>query len=218
MSFDDGAGNPATVNCAAQRVSSGTATCTVSYANTGAHPVTATYAGDGALNNYAASASTPQTVNVVAPTPPPATVTLSKLTVTRCMGAAKGARKNVTLGYTVSAASRVRLTLQRGVKAPRDMRTKCPRTLPPGKYVNVRRPGARAVTQSGALTAAAKKRVLRTTVSVGAGAHTFSLKRLIGSKPLTPGRYRILVQAVSTAGAKAQDAAYFWVLQAKKKK
>jgi hypothetical protein len=66
VAFNDGAGNPATANCAAQSVSSGTATCTVSYANPGAYPVTATYSGDGAMNSFVASASTTQTVVVAA--------------------------------------------------------------------------------------------------------------------------------------------------------
>jgi hypothetical protein len=66
VSFNDGAGNPATAKCAARSLSSGTATCTLSYANSGAYPVTATYSGDGAMNNYAASASTTQTVVVAA--------------------------------------------------------------------------------------------------------------------------------------------------------
>ena len=218
VTFDDGAGNPATAHCAAQPVSNGTATCTVSYADTGSYPVAATYSGDGASNNFAASASTPQTV-VVGATPPPAppALTFSKVTVTRCMGTGKGARKNVTVGYTLSGPARVTFTLQRAVKSPRATRTTCPRALPPGKYVNVRRSGARAVTPSSALTAQAKKSVLRTTVSVAAGAHTFQLKKLLGSTTLKPGRYRVRMQAVGSAGAKAQDAAYFWALKARKK-
>ncbi len=64
VSFNNGAGNPARLHCAAQSVSSGTATCTVSYANTGVYSVSATYSGDGATNNYAGSASTAQTVVV----------------------------------------------------------------------------------------------------------------------------------------------------------
>ena len=73
VSFNDGAGNPATAHCAARPVSNGTATCTVSYANTGVHRVTATYSGDGAGNNFVGSASTPRTVVVAAapPTPEP---------------------------------------------------------------------------------------------------------------------------------------------------
>jgi Bacterial Ig-like domain (group 3) len=68
VSFDDGAGTPATAHCAAQGLStSGTATCTVSYAKSGDYPVTANYSGDGATNDYAASASTSQTVSVAAP-------------------------------------------------------------------------------------------------------------------------------------------------------
>jgi len=88
----------------------------------------------------------------------------------------------------------------------------CPRSLPPGKYVNVRRPA------SAPATAAAAPRVLKKTVRVEAGAHKFKLKSLLGTTTLKPGRYRVLMQAVSTAGAKAQKAAYFWVLQPKKKK
>jgi hypothetical protein len=66
VSFNDGPGNPATAQCAAKSLSSGTTTCTVSYANKGTYPVTATYSGDGAMNNFAASASTTHTVVVAA--------------------------------------------------------------------------------------------------------------------------------------------------------
>jgi hypothetical protein len=66
VAFDDGAGNPATSQCAARSLSSGTATCTVSYANKGAYSVTATYSGDGTMNNYAASASVAPTTTTVA--------------------------------------------------------------------------------------------------------------------------------------------------------
>lgn len=45
--IDDGAGNPATVGCAAQRVSDGTATCTVTYSRAGTYSATASYSGDG---------------------------------------------------------------------------------------------------------------------------------------------------------------------------
>jgi hypothetical protein len=77
VSFDDGAGNPATARCAAQSVSGGKATCTVSYPSVGRYPVTASYSGDGAGNNFApaAPASTTQTVVVATratPAPAPA--------------------------------------------------------------------------------------------------------------------------------------------------
>ncbi|HEY4096192.1 MAG TPA: Ig-like domain-containing protein, partial [Baekduia sp.] len=72
VSFDDGAGHPASVHCAAQGLSAGTATCTVPYAAVGTYPVTATYSGDGTMNNYESSASTGRTVTVTAPVPPPA--------------------------------------------------------------------------------------------------------------------------------------------------
>jgi Bacterial Ig-like domain (group 3) len=70
VSFDDGAGNPATAHCAAQPVTGGSATCTVAYATTGTYRVTASYSGDGAGNNYAPSTSASQTLDV-APAPPP---------------------------------------------------------------------------------------------------------------------------------------------------
>jgi hypothetical protein len=73
VSFDDGAGNPATSHCASVGISSGTATCTVSYANPGVFPVTATYSGDGAMNNFATSTTVgPTTTTVVDQTPPSA--------------------------------------------------------------------------------------------------------------------------------------------------
>ena len=82
VSFNDGAGNPATAHCAAQSLSGNTATCTVSYASKGSYPVTATYSGDGAMNDYAGSASTAQTVTVAAPVVvSPARAALSKLSL-----------------------------------------------------------------------------------------------------------------------------------------
>jgi predicted outer membrane repeat protein len=66
VSFNDGAGNPATANCGAQSVSNGTATCTVTYTSAGQRAVTATYTGDGAGNNFVGSVSTTQTVVVAA--------------------------------------------------------------------------------------------------------------------------------------------------------
>lgn len=71
VSFNDGAGNPAAANCAAQGVANGKATCTVSYANLGSYSVTASYTGDEAKNNYAASATAaPTTTTVVDKTQP----------------------------------------------------------------------------------------------------------------------------------------------------
>jgi hypothetical protein len=72
VSFDDGAGNPATAQCAAQRLSNGTATCTVAYGSPGVYPVTATYSGDGAENEFAASAGATQTTVEAPPAPAPA--------------------------------------------------------------------------------------------------------------------------------------------------
>ena len=67
ISFDDGAGNPASANCATESLSQGTATCVVSYANPGSYHVTATYSGDGAMNNFVASGSPSEVVVVAAP-------------------------------------------------------------------------------------------------------------------------------------------------------
>jgi len=65
VSFNDGAGNPATTGCAAQLLANGTATCTVSYPKIGTYSVIAAYSGDGALNNSHASASAATTTQVV---------------------------------------------------------------------------------------------------------------------------------------------------------
>ncbi|HTU15201.1 MAG TPA: right-handed parallel beta-helix repeat-containing protein [Solirubrobacterales bacterium] len=68
VSFDDGAGNPATSECASRKLAGDTATCTVSYPNTGTYSVSAAYTGDGAGNNFAASKTTkPATTTVVGP-------------------------------------------------------------------------------------------------------------------------------------------------------
>jgi hypothetical protein len=73
VSFDDGAGNPATTQCADVYLANGKATCTVSYPDTGEYPVTASYTGDGAMNNFAASDSVVPTnvTTTVTATPPP---------------------------------------------------------------------------------------------------------------------------------------------------
>jgi hypothetical protein len=65
VSFSDGAGNPATVNCRARPLTGGKATCTVSYAAAGTFSVTATYSGDGSSNNDAASTASPPLRQVV---------------------------------------------------------------------------------------------------------------------------------------------------------
>lgn len=231
VSFDDGAGNPATTQCAAQPLANGTATCTVSYPQSGGYTVGASYSGDGAANDYAGSESTTRTLAVAvpavappaapAPTAPPAAapgLALSKLTVTRCLGTAKGARKSITGGYVINAPARVTLTLQRRVKLPNGARKTCPKSIPAGAsadYANVPGSSARAVTRA---VAVIKARALTTTASVGAGSHAFSLKSLLGSKKLAPGRYRILVQAVGATGTKVEKSAYFWVLEPKGKK
>ncbi|MFA4927619.1 MAG: choice-of-anchor D domain-containing protein, partial [Patulibacter sp.] len=150
----------------------------------------------------------------VAPVPPVGTVTLSNQTVTRCMGSAKGARRNVTVGYTVSAPSRVTFTLQRRVKTTSGVRSKCPKPqaagTTAGEYVAVPRSAAR---DARTRAAAPSARALSTTLSVAAGRHTFALKTLLGTTKLTPGRYRVLIQVVSVTGAKTQHKAYFWVLK-----
>ncbi len=132
VSFNDGAGNPATTHCGAQVLSSGTATCTVSYASTGTYAVTATYSGDGAMNNYVTSASTTHSVAVAAPVVP--APVLSKLSVSprtfdaagrrvhgRCVKATtknkhgKSCRLSIKVKatYTLSAAVNVSVALTR---------------------------------------------------------------------------------------------------------
>jgi hypothetical protein len=117
VSFDDGAGNPATANCAAQPLSSGTSTCTVSYANSGGYPVTATYSGDGATNNYATSASTTQTVSVAAAGAPPVATPDRTPPTTNIRGVGK-VRQPLTLHGTATDAGsirRVRVSVARHV-------------------------------------------------------------------------------------------------------
>ena len=119
VSFDDGAGNPATAQCTAQPVSHGTATCTVSYANLGDYHATATYSGDGTLNNFVASASSARTVTVVAVpvVAPPAATPDTTPPATKILPIAK-----VTLPITVrgtatdaGAVRRVRVSVARNV-------------------------------------------------------------------------------------------------------
>ncbi|MFA4929796.1 MAG: Ig-like domain repeat protein, partial [Patulibacter sp.] len=254
VAFDDGPGNPATSDCAAQPVSGGTATCTVSYPSVGSYPVTATYSGDGTANRYApSSASAPRTVVVVPravvppevvppavappavvppttgppvgpaiPQPSPA-LKLTRLTFApRCPVTATGARRTGAIGYTVNLPSRVTFVVQRRVKLPNAVGSRCPAKLAPGRsgvptdYVNVR--GRSAAAPRAASKVASGAGVLARTVSVPAGSHKLDLKTLLGTTTLQPGRYRVLVQAVGTDGAKVQKPAYFWVLRAKDRK
>ncbi len=70
VAFDDGAGNPATTQCASQSVVAGEAKCTVSYATPGTYSASASYSGDGDSNNFAASASVdPASTTVVSNRP-----------------------------------------------------------------------------------------------------------------------------------------------------
>ena len=117
VSFDDGAGNPATAHCAAQIVSDGTATCTVSYANVGQYPVTATYSGDGAGNNYVGSVSASKTVVVaaapviappVAATPVPVAAKPDRTPPTTKIRRVSTARQPITLRGTAKDAGTVR--------------------------------------------------------------------------------------------------------------
>jgi predicted outer membrane repeat protein len=121
VSFADGAGTPATAQCAAQTVSNGTATCTVSYASTGTYPVTATYAGDGALNNYAAApAPATATQTVVAPPPAaaPAPATPDRTPPTTAIRRVTSVKQPITLRGTATDAGgirRVRVSVARHV-------------------------------------------------------------------------------------------------------
>ncbi|MET0603148.1 MAG: Ig-like domain repeat protein [Baekduia sp.] len=128
VSFDDGAGNPATAHCAAQIVSGGTATCTVSYANVGQYPVTATYSGDGAGNNFVGSVSASKTVVVaaaplVAPpvvaAPAPVVAKPDRTPPTTKIRRVSTARQPITLRGTAqdagSSVRRVRVSVARHV-------------------------------------------------------------------------------------------------------
>jgi hypothetical protein len=71
VSFNDGAGNPATTNCAAQPVSNGKASCTVSYPNMGAYSVNATYSGNISYVGSTTTASTQtEVIDGIPPTAP----------------------------------------------------------------------------------------------------------------------------------------------------
>jgi hypothetical protein len=71
VSFNDGAGNPATTHCAAQPVSNGKASCTVSYPNMGAYSVNATYSGNISYVGSATTASTQtEVIDGIPPTAP----------------------------------------------------------------------------------------------------------------------------------------------------
>jgi Abnormal spindle-like microcephaly-assoc'd, ASPM-SPD-2-Hydin len=182
-----------------------------------------TGAATGTVSLPSNAAGSPATIALsatgTAPVPPPAPPVLkvTHLSATHCLGTVAGAHRSITIGYTVSAASRVTFTLQHRVKPGSGIRSTCPKPFPagtPGDYVTVRRP---AVRRARASVAVAKTQPLSKTVSVTVGPHTFALKTLLGATKLVPGRYRVLVQAVSTRGAKAQNAAYFWVLKPPKR-
>jgi hypothetical protein len=158
VSFDDGAGHPATSHCAAQSVSHGTATCTVTYASRGSYPVVATYSGDGENNNYVGSASTSQTVTVadapaapaapaVPPTPaPPAAATPDRTAPTTAIRRVSTLKQPITLRGTAKdagAVRRVRVSVARHVgKLCRFLRTNgtfsTPRSCKLSSYVDAK--------------------------------------------------------------------------------
>ena len=120
VSFEDGAGNPATTHCAAQSPSGRTATCTVTYASAGTYTVTATYSG---AVGYSGSKSTPQTL-VVSPAPPviapPAAppATPDRTPPTSRPRAVSSSKQPITLRGTAADASgirRVRVSVARHV-------------------------------------------------------------------------------------------------------
>ncbi|MFL5845286.1 MAG: Ig-like domain repeat protein [Solirubrobacteraceae bacterium] len=68
VSFNDGAGNPATAACSAKTLTNGTVTCTVAYPQTGTYQVTATFSGD---IGFPGSTSAARTLTVAVPPSPP---------------------------------------------------------------------------------------------------------------------------------------------------
>jgi len=158
VAFDDGAGNPATTQCAVRPVSDGTATCTVSYPTPGDRAVTASYDGGGTPDGHVPSTSPARTTAVTTPpaappastaTPPggapPASTTpatapvppaprlgLSNLGVTRCVGTTARAQRRVTGRYALSTRARVTYTLQRRVDRGTPGPTRCPAARPDG--------------------------------------------------------------------------------------
>lgn len=114
VSFDDGAGNPATTHCAAQSLSSGTATCTVTYPSAGTYTVTATYSG---AVGYSGSRSAPQTL-VVAAAPPARSATPDRTRPTSRLRRISSTKQPITLRGTATDASgirRVRVSVARHV-------------------------------------------------------------------------------------------------------
>jgi len=239
VAFDDGAGNPATSQCAAQPVEDGIASCTVTYPSTGTQTATASYSGDGLLNSFAPSKSAPLAVTVDAPPPvpptpptpptPPEALTLSGVSIApRCMSASSS---TLRLSYTLNRAARVTFSVQKRTSAGLVTPKRCPSPLPSGKndaaYTAVgtgtqAAPGGAGyatVQQSGAVTRglarAARRVTLKGTVASARGKHRISLlKTLRATTTLAPGRYRVVVDAVDAAGVKSQTAtAWFWVLR-----
>ncbi|MBN8866534.1 MAG: Ig-like domain repeat protein [Solirubrobacterales bacterium] len=113
VSFDDGAGNPATTGCADKYLANGVATCTVSYPNPGEYPVTASYTGDGAKNDFAASES-------IVPTNVTTTVTEKPVVGPpfRILGSTPNRRTGVnTVRVRIPAAGRVNLVGYKKLKS-----------------------------------------------------------------------------------------------------
>jgi hypothetical protein len=111
VSFDDGAGNPATTHCAAQSLSSGKATCTVTYPNAGSYTVTATYSG---AVGYSGSRSTPQTLVVAAAR----SATPDRTRPTSHLRRISSSKQPITLRGTATDASgiqRVRVSVARHI-------------------------------------------------------------------------------------------------------
>lgn len=217
---------------------SGTATVTMS-------DLTGSVTADFAVAVDAAPAPADPPIVAIGPPllPAPAPSASAALTLTgvslapRCLGRGRGAAADLELGYQLSDAARVTMTLQRRTSSGLRTPSRCPKPMKasdrratysdigdPGAatrgsgYATVRQAVAAPRTAMGGARAASVRRPLTHTGPAARGRNSTALLRTLRvGKRLTPGRYRVLVQATRADGSRSQLATvWFWVLRAPK--
>ena len=150
-----------------------------------------------------------------------------------------GSSAGLRLSYALNSPARVTFTLQRRTTAGLHTPSVCPKQLAFGKndaqyadvgstdidnlagplYATVQQPGtvtAGSPTRRAAVASAARApRALTRTVSARRGRHTSRVLRVLGAaQDLSPGRYRIVMNAVRSDGSRSGPATvWFWVLR-----
>jgi hypothetical protein len=209
---------------------------TPSAAGTGGHAVTAGYSGDAlhAVSSGSATIAiavplpdpTPQSEPTPLPTPLPAPPlppdpvpspgrgptrpTITHLTSdVACLGTGSGARRDITVRYTTTAAATTTFTVERRMSPSVAPSTRCPANLP---TTLVGDPVVYATASARHATRIPVRRLVITRTDA-AGAHRLKLLRAFDVTSLRPGRYRLRIAPVAAEGAAGPVVTLsFWVL------